>query len=202
MPGARAVGSIDSMTTTRESTSVAPAPVPRWAVRVAHVIPLLTLPSGLWRIALALGFTAGTTQAGYDALMSGPMAVPYVVGLSVLSEALALLALGLVRPWGVVPPRWVPVLGGRRMRPWAVALAAGAGSAGLVALWTPTTFAWWATGPEGNVTGNMTETGHAVVGLLYMPLVAWGPLLALLTVVYYRRHRGLGGGGHQQRRRG
>ncbi|WP_294567962.1 hypothetical protein [uncultured Arthrobacter sp.] len=35
----------------------------------------------------------------------------------------------------------------------------------------------------------MTPTGADVVGLLYLPLVAWGPLLAAVTVSYARRHR-------------
>jgi hypothetical protein len=29
--------------------------VPRWAVLAAHAVPLITLPSGLWRIALVAG---------------------------------------------------------------------------------------------------------------------------------------------------
>ena len=35
-------------------------PVPRWANLLAHVIPLLTLPSGLWRVGIALGYSMGT----------------------------------------------------------------------------------------------------------------------------------------------
>lgn len=35
----------------------------------------------------------------------------------------------------------------------------------------------------------MTRTGVTVVGILYLPLVAWGPLLAAVTVSYARRHR-------------
>lgn len=31
--------------------------------------------------------------------------------------------------------------------------------------------------------------GHTVVGFLYLPLVAWAPLLAAVTFDYYRRHR-------------
>ena len=30
-----------------------------------------------------------------------------------------------------------------------------------------------------------------MVGFLYQPLVAWGPLLAAVTVSYHRRHSGL-----------
>ncbi|GAA3037370.1 hypothetical protein GCM10020000_14080 [Streptomyces olivoverticillatus] len=35
------------------------APAPRWAVRAAHAAALTTVPSGLWRIALALGLPVG-----------------------------------------------------------------------------------------------------------------------------------------------
>jgi hypothetical protein len=31
-------------------------PVPPWAERLAHAIPLFALPSGLWRLAVAFGF--------------------------------------------------------------------------------------------------------------------------------------------------
>lgn len=171
------------------ATTPATAPAPRWAVRVAHVIPLLVLPSSLWRLGLVFGISAGVTPEGYDELMSHAIAIPYLIFLSLLSEGLALLALGLVRPWGVVPPRRLPVLGGRRMRPWAVALTAGTGSVALMCLWTPTLWAWWSSGADPG-TRAMTETGHTVIGLLYVPLAAWGPLLALLTVSYFRRHRG------------
>ncbi len=40
------------------------------------------------------------------------LSVPYVLTLSVLSEVIALLAIGLVRGWGEVVPRWIPFLGG------------------------------------------------------------------------------------------
>ncbi|WP_256356489.1 hypothetical protein [Streptomyces sp. PKU-EA00015] len=33
----------------------------------------------------------------------------------------------------------------------------------------------------------MTDTGNLVVGVLYQPLVLWGPLLAAVTVSYHRR---------------
>lgn len=75
-------------------------PVPRWAVRVAHAIPLCVLPSGLWRVALVLGLAGYNTDYHWAVWER-----PYVIGLSVVSEGLALLALGLVRPWGEVVPR-------------------------------------------------------------------------------------------------
>jgi hypothetical protein len=34
-------------------------PVPRWATRLAHLIPFMTLPSGLWRLGLLTGSSLG-----------------------------------------------------------------------------------------------------------------------------------------------
>lgn len=48
------------MTTAPLDTS--PPPPPRWAVRAAHATALVTLPSGIWRLLLAAGVTAGYTE--------------------------------------------------------------------------------------------------------------------------------------------
>ncbi|GAA0319299.1 hypothetical protein GCM10010302_68080 [Streptomyces polychromogenes] len=157
---------------------------PRWAVRAAHVIALLTLPTGIWRLFLAAGFTAGYTGAGYAAAGIPGWGRVYVVLLSVASELLALLTLGLVRPWGEVVPRWAPLAGGRRPAPRRVAAVAGAGAVALTLLWTP--FAFWWLLPHGD----MTARGSFLVGFLYLPLAAWGPLLGAVALDHRRRHRG------------
>lgn len=165
---------------TQQTTAPAAAPAPRWAVRSAHLITLIVLPSALWRVALVLGFPSGYTDAGFEAFDT-PGAKVWMLTLSVLTELAALLSLGLVRPWGEVLPRWVPVLGGRRVRPMAAVAPAVAGAVALTGLWG-TMPLWW-TFPHDN----MTELGDLLVGILYQPLVLWGPLLAAITVSYYRR---------------
>ena len=81
-------------------------PVPRWAYRLAHVIPLLTLPSGLWRLGLVAGSSMGMLDdSGQPARLQGFGEATYVVFLTVFSEAVALIAFGLVKPWGEVAPR-------------------------------------------------------------------------------------------------
>jgi len=59
--------------------------------------------------------------------------VAYVLGLAVATECLALLTLGLVRPWGERLPYWLPYCGGRAIRPMAVVFPAALGAAALTA---------------------------------------------------------------------
>ncbi|MFD8556564.1 hypothetical protein ACWDOR_33765 [Streptosporangium canum] len=160
-------------------------PVPRWAVGVAHVVPLLALPSSLWRIGLALGLPLGYTEQGLRDLVGatawGPL---YLIALSMLTEAAALLTVGLVRRWGEVVPRWIPLLGGRTIPRLAVTVPAWFGVGVLALLWTPFLF-WWTLPHPG-----MTVTGRLLVGFIYLPLVAWAPLLAAVTLSYQRRRTG------------
>ena len=158
-------------------------PAPTWAVRAAHLVVLTALPSGLWRLALAMGFHAGHTEQGYIDRVGSTTGAIYVVVLSIVAEGFALLSLGLVRPWGEVVPRWIPRLGGRAIPARAVVVSASIGAGILFVLWTPFLF-WW------NIPDvTLTAAGHTVVGFLYLPLVAWAPLLAAITVDFHRRHR-------------
>ncbi|WP_243711308.1 hypothetical protein [Actinomadura sp. KC216] len=142
------------------------------------------MPSSLWRIGLALGFPLGYTDQGLRELVGPTVWGPvYLIALSVLTEVAALLTLGLVQRWGQVVPRWLPFVGGKSVPLHAVIVPAWLGVAVLSVAWTPLLL-WWATPHE-----DMTDLGHTVVGLLYLPLVAWAPLLAALTLSYQRRHR-------------
>ncbi|MFG2995172.1 hypothetical protein [Streptomyces sp. NPDC048340] len=143
----------------------------------------MVLPSGLWRIALVLGFPAGYTDAGFESFQT-PGAKAWMLTLSVLCELAAFLTIGLVRPWGEFVPRWIPLIGGRKVRPLTAVVPAALGAAALTALWA--LVPWWWTFAHHD----MTPTGNLVVGILYQPLFLWGPLLAAVTVSYHRRHRG------------
>ncbi|MGW7582132.1 hypothetical protein ACWGKU_07700 [Kitasatospora sp. NPDC054768] len=172
-----------------------PAPgTPRWAVRTGYAITLAVLPSCLWRIGgFILGLPLldhGPTPPEQDpASFDGGWA--YILALSVVSEALALLCFGLVARWGEVWPRWIPVLGGRPVPVLAAVVPAGLGSAALMVF--PYAMVMFSLG--------LTIRGDRHIGLIthgwqtvafwfgYLPLAAWGPLLAVLTVHYYRRRR-------------
>lgn len=173
------------------------AGVPRWARIAAYAIPLVVLPSSIWRI-LAVAFHVplmDMSAAGSDTNGSLPgwfTIELYVVLLSLASETLAFSAIGLVARWGEVFPRWMPRLGGRRVPVMAAVIPAALGSVALTLLWT------WATvmAMLGRTLQGESSSGYpfaeydwqfVVASAAYVPLIAWGPLLAAVTIAYYRR---------------
>ncbi len=168
----------------------APAPAltlpPRWARRAAALTVLTTVPSGLWRVALAVGLPVGVDE-DYRREMYGfaGRGTAYVLGLTLLLVGLALLTLGLVRPWGEVVPRWVPFVGGRRIPRLAVLIPAGAGALALTLLWVSV---FSNVGDIFRIYG-LEGAERVVLVACYAPLLLWGPLLAAVTVSYARRTR-------------
>ncbi|MFC9059067.1 hypothetical protein ACFTXB_13555 [Streptomyces sp. NPDC057074] len=139
------------------------------------------MPSAVWRFAVVLGFPLGLAESEYDAMLVPGWGCVVVPMLSVSQEALAFLTLGLVRPWGEVWPRWIPCLRGRRIPVLAAAVPAALGAFactvyGVLFVWT-TLHADMA----------ITPWGEWVMTVCYVPIVAWGPLLAVVTTHYYRR---------------
>ncbi len=159
-----------------------PAP-PRWARVAAHAAALTPLPSSLWRLLLVFGFPAGYTAQGYEDLGTTGWGAVYLVMLSLGTEGAALLTLGLVQRWGEVVPSWIPFIGGREVPVKAAVVPAAIGAVLLVVLWTPL-LGWWHIPHD-----DLTPLGVTLIGLLYLPMVLWGPLLALVTVSYSRRRR-------------
>ncbi|MFI5588745.1 hypothetical protein ACIA5G_27080 [Amycolatopsis sp. NPDC051758] len=152
---------------------------PRWAVAAAHTVPLLTLPSGLWRLALAAGVDVGIRPVPVVTVAD---AISFVA-LSVLCEGLALLTLGLVRPWGERVPRWLPLLGGRRVTPFAAIVPAALGSVALALIWAYAFRAF----PDIEGLRFAEPARHVLVVACYLPLLLWAPLLAAVTWAYYLR---------------
>ncbi len=176
--------------TTDGSTAVASPPArgntppPRWARRLATLTVLTTVPSALWRIAMALGVPVGAdgsyVDEHYGALGWG---TAYVIGLSLLLVGLALLTLGLVRPWGERVPRWVPFIGELRIPPLAAVIPAGTGTVAVTLMWV---------GVFSNLEPIYAQFGiygaeRAVMLLCYLPLLLWGPFLGAVTVSYAKR---------------
>ena len=163
-------------------------PVPRWAVRLAYALPLLLLPSCLWRLPFALHFEMGQVQD----LGMPPywVSIPYVLGLSVLSEAIAVLTIGLVRGWGEVAPTWIPVIGGRPVRPMAAVVPAILGGLILTLLFTDVPIGdGRRLTPYGIVdtVGYTNDAWQALATVCLAPIAAWGPVTIALGIAYYRR---------------
>lgn len=162
---------------------------PPWAKRVAHLIPLLVLPSALWRWAVAFGFPMGmlNSSGDFDVLRGWPAV--YVAIISLVSEAVALTAFGLVQPLGEEVPRWSPFFGGRAVRPRTVIVAATVGSVALFLIWTVGFWQVWTTGQPGSMASPLWAT---VFTICYAPLNLWAPALLTLTWAYHRRATGTG----------
>lgn len=169
--------------------------VPGWAVWVAYATTVAALPSSIWRIAAIyfrqplLEQTATVVRGHGPVLFTGPW---YVIALSVVSEALAYLTVGLVSQWGEAVPRLIPGLGGRRVPILAAVIPAGVGATVLTLLF-PYALIMLSLGRMVNGTlgtGVIVHGWQAVVfAVAYAPLAAWGPLLGIVTVHYYRRRR-------------
>ena len=159
-------------------------PVPRPAVILAHLVPLTILPAGVWRVIMGFGFSMGFSPAAMRASHIPGWGSAWVFFLTVISEALALLTLGLVRPWGEVVPAWVPRLRGRRIPPAAVVLPATVGGVLLIVIWSFALIGVF-TGRIEQFTGG---TGWWVLMVAcYLPAMLWGPLLLCVTYLYHRR---------------
>lgn len=162
-------------------------PVPDWAVRCARLIPLVVLPSCLWRLPFAFQYEMGQVY-----LVHKPWhwwVILYVFGLSVLSEGLAYLSFGLVSRWGEVAPSWIPFIGGRRIPPLAAIIPATLGGLGLIALWDPLPFGFLHLFGVPLV-GYSNGWWKSLAAVCTLPLTLWGPLLLAVTFAYYKRRRG------------
>ncbi len=168
-----------------EARQAAPPP-PRWARRAASLAVLTTVPSGLWRIAMAVGIPVGASDQIRRERYGFPgWGTVYVCGLTLLLVGLALLTLGLVQRWGEVLPRRIPLVGGKRVPPLAAVVPAGAGAVALTLLWASTMAnietIWALYGLDGSE--------RVLMMACYAPLLLWGPLLGAVTISYHRRHR-------------
>lgn len=169
--------------------------VPRWAVWAAVAVNACVLPASVWRISALIFEAPLLAKLDGPPPGHGPILIEdswwYIIGLTVLSESLAFMAFGLVSVWGEIVPRWIPGLGGRRVPPWAAVVPAGLGAAILMVFPYALVMGIFGLLPSGAPATAITHGWQsAVYWIAYLPLGLWGPLLAVLTVHYYRRRRG------------
>lgn len=156
----------------------------RWATVVAVAVPLIYAAT---RYAWALGIPLGITE---EFLREGQAVGLWWAGaaLATLAVGGALLTLGLIRPWGETFPRWMPIIGGRRVPPRLAIIPASlvsvlVTSAGLMFIRLVTT------GGLSETFAFAEDVGWAALGPeLLWPL--WGAALAAATLAYHYRRRG------------
>lgn len=158
-----------------------------WARAAAYAAFAVTIPSAVWRLLMVAGAVPGAAQLRAETLhptdgtpLAGGSAVAYVVGLSVVQVTAGFLAVGLVRPWGerlagVRIPRWFPVVAG------------GLGAAAVTWLFTINLTRQILTGVHDRIP--MGAFARATELACYLPILLWGPLLAVAVVGYARRRR-------------
>jgi hypothetical protein len=157
----------------------------RWAVAVAVCVPVLfALTRWAWALGVPLGIDAGFFREGQTSGLWWRGAA-----LATLAVGGAFLTLGLIRGWGDVFPRWLPVLAGKRVPP-ALAIVPGAlvavivTAAGLMFVRQALT----GTFTIGETIGRFRENWAVLGPELLWPL--WGVALAAATLAYYYRTRG------------
>ncbi|GGV19042.1 hypothetical protein [Streptomyces spectabilis] len=161
-------------------------PVPLWAERVARLLPLVALPVCLWRLPIGFGHQMGMDVA--PETWPRWQLVAYVLTLSLLTEAFALLCRGLVRPWGETVPHWVPKVGGKRIPPFLVIVPAALSGLLLTALLVDWALCTFHIGGFSDVP--YTNPGWQLLASVVSGLFAlWGPMVLALTYAYWRRHQ-------------
>jgi len=155
-------------------------PADRWIKGCAYGAFLAALPTALWRIALAAGFTLGTPtewRAVQDIPGSGTW---YLLGLSAVQLAAAACSFAFV-----VDMR--PLVPGR-LRRWTPAFIGGAGLIGtalLVLIVTMSVLSWEKVDPFAGHGGN----GWAWLCLVcYLCAVLWPVFLAVASTRFLVRH--------------
>ena len=157
----------------------------RWAVWVAVIVPVLY---AITRWAWALGIPLGISD---EFLREGQKIGLWWAGAALATIAVggAVLTLGLVSRWGEVFPRWIPLIGGKRVPIWLAVVPASLVSvlvttAGLMFVRLTLTGELGAILGEGVLGG---ENWATLAPELLWPL--WGAALAAATLAYYYRRR-------------
>ncbi|MET7950457.1 hypothetical protein [Micromonospora sp. NPDC005324] len=121
-----------------------------------------------------------------DGFLGLPAGAFYLGLLCVLAGLGGVLALGLIQDWGVVFPRWVPWLRGRRVPQWLPLTPTVLGSALMIGYSATLPWQFAADLGESSADDIFTPTG-VLIGLPL--LLAWTVALPLAGWSYYRRTR-------------
>ncbi|SHN47173.1 hypothetical protein [Cryptosporangium aurantiacum] len=160
------------------------APPPRYAVRAAYAaaaaatigfIPL----HAIWALGIPLFADPELFRPWYE-----DGGAVYLLTLNLLALLPAVLAIALVRPWGLVFPRWVPAFSGRQV-PRILLIAPGVALS--VALFAYTVFAAVLMPLQWNNPDAIFDARTGIYGI--GQFLIWVGGLAIATHSYTRRTR-------------
>ncbi len=151
----------------------------KWAVAIAVIVPCLYAATRLtWAFGIPLGIDE---QLLARARAESGGIVGAAFGLGTVALCGAILTLGLVQRWGEVFPRWLPIIGGRRV-PLALVIVP-AGLMSIVITGAGLTFVRLTIADGFRLGADWAMSGP----MLFWPV--WGLALAVATVAYYYRTR-------------
>ncbi len=146
-----------------------------WATIVAVLCPMpYALLRMTWLLPNPIGFDA-------DELNAEPGIKLFGLGLGLIALAAGIVTLGLIRPWGEVWPRWIPLVAGRPV-PIKAAVIPGAVAATLLLVSSASLI-----GLLWTFDASLLEN---VLFVLILPFPLWGASVGLATAAYYYRRRG------------
>lgn len=146
-----------------------------WATIVAVLCPMpYALLRMTWLLPNPIGFSA-------DELDADPGIRLFGLGLGLVALTSGLVTLGLIRPWGEIWPRWMPVLA-KRPVPIKAAVIPGAIATVLLLVASPSLVDM--TWSEG------ATSWENLKWILIFPFPLWGASVGLATAAYYYRRRG------------
>jgi hypothetical protein len=150
----------------------APASAARWGRRATIVAALCPMPYALLRFTWLL---PDPLRFGAENLDAEPGIRMFGLGLGAVAFSAGVVTLGLIRPWGEVWPRWMPVLAGRPV-PVKAAVIPAATAATVLLVASPSIV-------------TLSGSGEVLLNLLLFPFPLWGLALGLATAAYYYRRR-------------
>jgi hypothetical protein len=146
-----------------------------WATIVAVLCPMpYALLRMTWLLPNPIGFDA-------DELNAEPGIKLFGLGLGLIALAAGIVTLGLIRPWGEVWPRWIPLVAARPV-PIKAAVIPGAGAATLLLVSSASLI--------GLLWTSDASLLENVLFVLILPFPLWGASVGLATAAYYYRRRG------------
>lgn len=149
---------------------------------------LAALPTVVWRLFLASGATLGTPASWRHSEQLPGSGVGYVVSLSVLQLAAALMSVVLFVPGLDRVPRFVPRIGGRRLPTALVIVPATAGLLALIGICVLSVIHWDRVDPFRDAPTHTAWT--YLCWACYLAALLWPVLMTPTLVGYVRRRSG------------